>query len=413
MMGKGTTLLSLWITPGESLSLVKDKLTKEHGTAANIQSPATAKAVRTALSGAIEKLKLYPRTPANGLVIFSGIVTSGHVVLDIVPPKPIDRKLYLCDKSFDVQVLRDMLTPHSTHAFAILDGDMFVLATVTGTEKTILCTRRTCLPGKTRRGGQSAARIDRNRVIRRTLWVTETAEAINGHLLDADGQSKVDALVIAGKAGMKNQLIESATLSPRLKSIINGPYDIDGEGKNGLSQAIIMSAPSLGNRQVLLQRQAMTRVMSEMAKPDGRWSSSVKDTMLALEQGAVKELLVWDKLPISRCTWPLDSGATDGGKKITSYGTYITNGADGTVPPKEYVQSVASLTKERPIIVPLLEWLTENKFGSEIILISDSTPEGSQLALGLGGMAAVLHYRIDFASLDDDDTTKLETGDFI
>ncbi|RYZ82562.1 MAG: hypothetical protein EOP04_21800 [Proteobacteria bacterium] len=55
-------------------------------------------------------LKLYNKTPPNGLILYTGTVlgedgrTEKKMVIDFEPFKPINKSLYLCDNKFHVQV---------------------------------------------------------------------------------------------------------------------------------------------------------------------------------------------------------------------------------------------------------------------------------------------------------------------
>ena len=69
---EATGLITYPIKPGDPLSLVIGKLQHEYGTATNIKSSATVNAVRTAITTALYKVKLYKQTPENGLIIYAG-----------------------------------------------------------------------------------------------------------------------------------------------------------------------------------------------------------------------------------------------------------------------------------------------------------------------------------------------------
>ncbi len=78
--GKGTELISVYITPGFSLSQVVQQLREEEGTAKNIKSKNTRKNVISALRRIINFLQKYSqkhgnKAPENGMAIFSGDVT--------------------------------------------------------------------------------------------------------------------------------------------------------------------------------------------------------------------------------------------------------------------------------------------------------------------------------------------------
>jgi peptide chain release factor subunit 1 len=72
--GNGTSMISLILPPKKQISDVSNMLNQELGTASNIKSSGNKKSVLTAISSAKERLKLYNKTPNNGLVIFCGTI---------------------------------------------------------------------------------------------------------------------------------------------------------------------------------------------------------------------------------------------------------------------------------------------------------------------------------------------------
>ena len=45
----------------------------------------------------------------------------------------------------------------------------------------------------------------------------------------------------------------------------------------------------------------------------------------------------------------------------------------------------------------LIEWLIDNRknFGSQLVLVSDKTPEGNQFVKGFGGLGGILRYSME------------------
>ena len=74
MRGNGTSLISLLMPPRTQIAQVNSLLTVEFGTASNIKSRLTRQAVLSAITSTQQKLKLYPRLPPNGLIIYCGHV---------------------------------------------------------------------------------------------------------------------------------------------------------------------------------------------------------------------------------------------------------------------------------------------------------------------------------------------------
>ncbi|MFH0973852.1 MAG: peptide chain release factor 1, partial [Candidatus Micrarchaeota archaeon] len=68
--GRGTELISVYVTPGYSLNEIAAKLRDEQGQASNIKSKSTRQNVVDALEKILQYLKGFKATPANGIAIF-------------------------------------------------------------------------------------------------------------------------------------------------------------------------------------------------------------------------------------------------------------------------------------------------------------------------------------------------------
>src|SRR3989338_648505 len=72
--GRHTELVSVYIPQDYDLNKIINHLAQEQGTASNIKSSATRKNVTYALERMIQHLKLFKKTPPNGMAVFSGNV---------------------------------------------------------------------------------------------------------------------------------------------------------------------------------------------------------------------------------------------------------------------------------------------------------------------------------------------------
>jgi peptide chain release factor subunit 1 len=109
--GRGTELVSLYIPPNKALHEVVNSLREEYGTASNIKSDTTRNHVQDALTRTQQRLKLYKKTPENGIVIFAGAIPGEGPpgsevveVFEILPHQPVQTYLYRCDDHFPKQV---------------------------------------------------------------------------------------------------------------------------------------------------------------------------------------------------------------------------------------------------------------------------------------------------------------------
>ena len=73
--GRHTELVSVYIPKDYDIIKIINHLEQEKGTAANIKSASTRKNVIDALEKMVQHLRLYKKTPENGLAVFSGNVT--------------------------------------------------------------------------------------------------------------------------------------------------------------------------------------------------------------------------------------------------------------------------------------------------------------------------------------------------
>ena len=70
--GNGTSMISLIVPPKDQISRVNKMLGDEYGTASNIKSRVNRLSVLSAITSTQARLKLYPKVPPNGLVIYCG-----------------------------------------------------------------------------------------------------------------------------------------------------------------------------------------------------------------------------------------------------------------------------------------------------------------------------------------------------
>ena len=393
MKGNGTSLISLIIKSGAQIALTTKILTVEYGTASNIKSRVNRLSVLTAITSVQHALKKYKQTPANGLAIFCGIVMTEDgkekkVNISFEPPNPINKPLYKCDKEFHTDYLEELILQKETYGFIIVSGTTCMYATVNGNSKRVLYEFSENIPGKTRRGGQSALRFSRLRDEAVHNFIRKIGEGATKYFIE-NNMPNVIGIVLAGSADRKQELERSELLDPRLKKIIINRVDTSYGGLNGLTQAIQASQDCLSDIQLAKEKQIISEYMNEISKDTDLYCFGLKQTFNALEAGAVQKLLVWDELPAKRLKY-----RTMDGKEYTDF---LTDKEIKTLEIAEIMESDL-----------LSDWLAENykDYGAELHIVSDSTDVGSQFSKGFGGIGGILRWRIDLSvyeePVDDD-----------
>jgi len=157
--GRHTSFVSVYIPKDYDIIKIIQHLSQESGTATNIKDATTRKNVIDALEKMIQHLRLFKKTPENGLAAFSGNVASQEgkqdfEVWSIEPPIPLKTRIYKCDKTFVLDLLEDMLETKEVYGLIVMDRRDANIAYLKG--KTIVPLRKTHsqVPGKFKAGGQ-------------------------------------------------------------------------------------------------------------------------------------------------------------------------------------------------------------------------------------------------------------------
>ena len=387
MKGNGTSMITLIIPENSQLSLFKDMLTTEYGTASNIKSRVNRLSVLSAITSTQHILKQYNKTPTNGLVIFCGTCSledgkEKKISIHFEPFKPLTAKKYVCDSSFHTEDLHKIMRDEKSYGFIILDGNGCLFGTLSGDNKNVLHKFSVDLPKKHGRGGQSALRFARLRLEARAAYLKKITELAVKMYITNDVPN-VAGIILAGSAGFKNDLADTKILDHRLKKIIVNVVDISYGMENGFSEAIGKCSDILGNLKLVEERKLLTEYFDNIARDTGKVCYSYKETMYALENGAIETLIIWEEYAKLRNVYYNNE------KEIEEIKIEDTNKVD------ENLTLIKSDT--------LLDWLMENykNYGAKLKIISDKTSQGAQF-IGMGQIGAILRYPLDFSGLYED-----------
>jgi hypothetical protein len=110
----------------------------------------------------------------------------------------------------------------------------------------------------------------------------------------------IKGLVLAGAAELKNELVTSGMMDPRLVAIIVKSVDTSYGGENGFNQAIALAADALASVKFTEERALIQRFFDEITMDTGKYCFGLKDTFTALEQSAVETLVVYEDMDTVR-----------------------------------------------------------------------------------------------------------------
>ena len=293
-----TELITVYIPSGYDLNKIIQHLSQEQGTAANIKSSSTRKSVEDALEKMIQHLRLYKQTPQNGLAAFSGNIAAeegkeDYQVWSIEPPIPLKTRLYRCDKDFLLDLLAALLESTEVYGLIVMDRREGDIALLKGKSIVPLSHHTSNVPGKTRAGGQSAARFERLREGAARDFYTRLGEHAKEAFL---GKKELKGIIVGGPGPTKSEFVDGNFITNEVKKKIIGIKDLSYTGEFGLQELVDRSQDLLANEEIAKEKQLMQRFFDYLAKKPGMVSYGIDEVMKQLKNGAVETLLISEKL---------------------------------------------------------------------------------------------------------------------
>ncbi|MCD4759383.1 hypothetical protein K8R33_00660, partial [archaeon] len=220
--GRHTELVSVYIPAGYILTKIINHLSEEQHTASNIKDKRTRTNVQDSLERVIRHLRLFKKTPENGLAVFAGNISEKESqvnieVFSIEPPDPLNIRIYRCDQTFVVDILEDMLDDKETYGLLVVDKREATLGMLKGKNITELASFTSNVPGKTTKGGQclvsgtivQVADGDLERIGNlHNPYIVKSVEFDGGALVDSSVTDKWDSNKISLKIITRNPRLE-------------------------------------------------------------------------------------------------------------------------------------------------------------------------------------------------------------
>jgi len=409
--GAGTSMISLIVPPKDDIHRINRMLAEEFGTASCIKSRVNRLSVLAAITSTQQRLKHYSRTPANGLILYCGEITTEDgkekkVTIDFEPFRPIHTTMYHCDNKFHTRDLAELLEAEDKFGFIIMDGNGALYGTVQGNHREVLHKFSVDLPKKHGRGGQSALRFARLRLEKRHNYVRKVGEMATQMFINGD-KPNISGLIVAGSAEFKQNLTTSELFDPRLDAILIKPLlDVSYGGENGFNQAIELASETLKNVKFVLEKRLITKFLDEVAQNTGKYCYGMGETIQGLEMGAVETLIVWESLMHKRLV--IRNPHTD------------TETVKFVLPEQEKDEKLFRDPEsgvELDVLEnePFVDWIVNNfkTFGTKLEFVTDRSQEGNQFCKGFGGIGGLLRYRVEFEDCEDQDGGEGSDDDFM
>jgi peptide chain release factor subunit 1 len=296
--GRHTELVTVYVPSGYDIIKIIQHLEQERGTASNIKSATTRKNVISSLERMIQHLRLFKKTPENGLACFSGNVSKREggedfKVWSTEPPIILKTRIYRCDKDFQLELLEEMLDVKEVYGLIIIDRRDANVALLKGKSIVPLKSTHSEVPGKTRAGGQSAQRFERLRDGAAKEHYKKVAEHAKEQFLH---NKDLKGILVGGPGPTKYDFVEGGYITDQLKQKIIAIKDLSYTGEFGLQELVDKSEDVLSNEDIVTEKKIMARFFNTLNKKPNMVSYGKDHVMKLLKMGVVDMLLLSENL---------------------------------------------------------------------------------------------------------------------
>ena len=288
---------------------------------------------------------MYKKTPENGLAIFAGNIAAQEGKTDlkvwsIEPPDPVATRLYRCDQTFVLDILKEQMEVKDYYGLIVIDNREATIGLLKGTFIQELNNMTSGVPGKIKAGGQSQARFARLREGAAHDFYQRVSEYCNKEFYN---KPEIKGIILGGPGPTKYTFFDGDYLNNEVKKKVLGVKDLSYTGEFGLHELVDKSYDLLAKEIVIEEKNLLNRFFTMLAKEPEKTTYGKERTKKALEYGAVDILMLSEDL---------DDETT------------------------EELSNIAE------------------KFNTNIEILSVDTQEGRQLK-ELGGIAAILRFALN------------------
>ncbi len=339
----------------------------------------------------VQYLKQVPVIAENGIAIFAGVYAQNDLeqpmfgIEEVVPPEPVGSFHFEVGNLFQLKPLREMLRDPKVVGVLVLDAKDATLGVVNGEITEFVDRISSGVPGKTRKGGQSQRRYERERDMEVGAFFRRVAEHTTEEFLE---KHPITVLLVGGPGQTKNDFIKGKYLHYELDNKLLQTYDTQSPDEVAIKDVLCKAEEMLRSMCGPEEKQLVERLQSELRKQAGLATYGLDQVMNMLRKGAVEVVLVTD-----------DSDYAEVGsvcRKCGNIAQRIVHG-EKTAAMRDLISHPCTecggeefdLTEQD--IVDVLEDVA-SETNARVEVISSASGEKAQLA-ALGGVAAILRYK--------------------
>jgi peptide chain release factor subunit 1 len=293
-----TELITVLAPAGFDINLITKQLESEKSTAANIKSTTTRKNVQEALESLIRITKQMKQAPKNGIALYAGNVSQTEGQDDFLveayePPEELGVRLYRCDQTFVVDPLEEMLEVKEVYGLIVIERNESTIGMLIGKKIKTLQHFESFIPGKTNKGGQSAARYSRIRDNMAKEFFRKIAEVAKEEFFHI---KQLKGILVGGPGPTKEDFLKEGNLVTALADKVIAVKDIGYADEHGLELLVETSQEELADQEITKEKKLLEKFFNMLGKEKDKTAYGKEPVLKALTVGAVETLFLSKKL---------------------------------------------------------------------------------------------------------------------
>jgi peptide chain release factor subunit 1 len=295
------------------------------------------------------------------------------------PPQPVESFRYHCDSEFLTEPLEEMLADKGLFGLIVLDRREANVGWLRGKRVEPVKSASSLVPGKQRKGGQSAQRFARLRLEAIDNFYQEVAGMAND--LFVPERHELDGVLVGGPSPTKDEFLDGDYLHHELQDMVLGKFDVAYTDESGLYDLVDAASEVLAEHEMLADKQVMEEFFKQLH--DGDLATyGFEPTRENLVMGSVDRLLISEDLRQDVVTYECPNGHEE--RELV----------ERSAPMPEHTCSRCSETVaegEREDAIDHLMEIADQR-GTETVFVSTDFEKGEQLLTAFGGVAGLLRY---------------------
>ncbi|MFN7990637.1 MAG: peptide chain release factor aRF-1 [Candidatus Micrarchaeia archaeon] len=382
--GNGTELISVYIPAGSPIHEMNNKLREEASQASNIKSKSTRTNVLGALERIMNYLKLYKKTPENGIAVFAGNVSDNPAKVDIElfslePPEKLNIGTYRCDSKFFLEPLQSILGSTDSYGVVVLDGREATIALVKGTNITVFKKLNSTAHAKIRKGGQSARRYERLIEEQIEVYYKRIGSAMDDAYL-RDEKCVVKGVIVGGPGPAKENFMKMSPFNYQIKVL--GVVDTGYTEEYGVREVLSKSEAILSQQEAVKEKVLIDRFVKAVVN-EGLAVYGEREVREAIVSRQADKVLLSEGLVHISASYSCPSCNANDRK--------ISREAPPDTMPCKACNGTMKIASKELLLDELSDLARQNEIDVEIV--STNTVEGNQFFTGFGGIGAFLRYK--------------------